>query len=738
TAAIPVQVAALATGVSQAMVLTKIKFATLVVLALGVAIAGAGALRHLEGAAALTAAQPPETAQLPARDTPPRTREAAPPQPPAAKNETNDQILVSGQVLGPDGMPVPGAKVYVSTYTEQNQTDPKVRATSGPDGRFCFPATRTEVDHHEPVVAVAEGYGPDFIELSKLDKAGDLPALRLVKDDVPITGRVLDLENRPVAGATVRVIRVRKMPGEDLAPWIKDHQGQAGDKPEVIFARGRVALTYERLMTSVWGVLGVPRSFPTGADGRFRLSGFGRERLVALVIEGPTIEHRRVQVLTRTGLPKGLPLLTYGAHFDHLAGPAKPIVGTVREKGTGKPLAGVQVLGSVMQGLTVMETLAAQTRTDAHGRYRLLGTPKSERYVVLAKAEACFSPIQIFQDTPGLEPITADLELERGVLLRGRLTDKATRKPVRGLIHYVPRPDNLHLKDYPSFAKLGAWNFASTEKDGSFTLVGVPGPGRLFARALEDQFVRAEPEGLDLIPPAVLAVTPHLHAIVAIDPSEKEPKSLVHDIALDPGRTVTGTVLGPDGQPLDNVFVAGLTAAYSPIYSPSTKPKLPAAAFTAIGLDPQRPRLLVFWHEQKQLAKAVVVRGDEPGPLTVRLEPLASATGRLVDVAGRPQAGAQVQARYSNRQDGTLPGELTGGSFPIALPTALPLSQATTDPDGRFHLQALVPGIHHDFAAKREEESLGNVVENLSLPSGKKDLGDIKVQPKPAKTAKEE
>jgi RNA polymerase sigma factor (sigma-70 family) len=739
TAAVPMQVVALAKGVSQAMLLTQFKFTTLVVLALSVTLAGASAALRRNADAVATAAQPPELSQPPAQDTRPGPKEAAPIPPPAARIETEGQVLVSGQVLGPDGTPVAGAKVYVSSYTEQDHNDPEVRATSGPDGRFRFAATRWEVGVNECVAAVAEGLGPDWIELAKLDAAGSLPPLRLVKDDIPITGRVLDLESRPVAGATVRVLRVRKMPGEDLTPWIKDHPAQAGDKPEEIFARGRVALNYERIMTSVWGVRGTPRSVQTAADGRFRLSGFGRERVVDLVVEGPTIEHRRLQVLTRTGLPQGLALLTYGARFDHLAGPSKPISGTVREKGTGKPLAGVQVRGSVMQGLTITESMAAQTTTDAQGRYRLLGTSKSQRYLVLAKADGYFSAIEILPDTPGLEPITADIELERGVLFRGRLTDKATALPVRGFVHYVPRPGNPHVKDYPSFAKLGAWSFTYSEKDGSFTLVGVPGPGRLFARALEDRFVAARLVGLDSIPPPVLASTPTLHAIVAVDPSEKDPKPLVCDIALDPGRTITGVVHGPDGKPLDGVCAAGLAAAYSPLYSPSPKPKLTTAAFTAVGLDPGRPRLLVFWHEEKNLARAVLVRGDEPGPLTVRLEPPATITGRLLDASGRPEAGSEVQARYSSRPDGALPGELTGEGALIPSPAALPLRQATTGPDGRFRLEGLVAGMKYDLTALKSGEVLGNVVEDLLVSSDDpKDLGDLKAPAKPKKDEREE
>ena len=47
----------------------------------------------------------------------------------------------------------------------------------------------------------AEGYGPAFVDPS----VGDgMKVLRLARDDVPIRGRVIDIQGRPVAGATVR------------------------------------------------------------------------------------------------------------------------------------------------------------------------------------------------------------------------------------------------------------------------------------------------------------------------------------------------------------------------------------------------------------------------------------------------------------------------------------------------------------------------------------------------------
>lgn len=140
---------------------------------------------------------------------------------PVAEREKPELGEVRGRVVGPDGKPFAGAKLYLCLGGTKEKTF-SVRATSGTDGRLAFPFAWSDFekgDSERPLVqvmAVAEGYGCDWdgIEAAK----GEL-TLRLVKD-VPIAGPLVDREGKPVAGAKVRVWAVSRVKDDDLGPYL--------------------------------------------------------------------------------------------------------------------------------------------------------------------------------------------------------------------------------------------------------------------------------------------------------------------------------------------------------------------------------------------------------------------------------------------------------------------------------------------------------------------------------------
>ena len=47
-----------------------------------------------------------------------------------------------------------------------------------------------------------------------------------------------------------------------------------------------------------------------------------------------------------------------------------------------------------------------------------------------------------------------------------------------------------------------------------------------------------------------------------------------------------------------------------------------------------------------------MARGDENGPLTVRLQPAGTVTGRLIDDDGQPRRGVRIDVNYGKGQFG--------------------------------------------------------------------------------------
>jgi RNA polymerase sigma factor (sigma-70 family) len=732
-AVIPSRVAALAAGVTRTMFLTKTKIA---IAALGAAClfaAGVSALQALaagglQGAPAAQAESPPSDKPAPQKGT------------------DEGSLAFSGRVLDPGGKPVPGAKLYVLYGGPRPVAVP---AASDAEGRFHFQIARTDFVRSENpapwenarVVAVARGYGlglakfrghefhPAKFRIGQPPPHTDL-AVQLARDDAPLSGRVLDLQGKPVGGVAVRVRDIHAPFDDDLAAFARALK----DKKEL----------YPPLTEHTFGVEGGTLFAPvrSGADGRFTIKGIGRERLVGLRIEGPAIVTRDVYAMTRPGettqapgyrryLPNTDLLTLYSNGFDFVAAPSKVIVGVVRDKDTGKPIPGAVVTSyrrsdSHISGRTDLRAVA-----DGQGRYRLVGMPKGAGNVIRAgppKSEPYLMAVQEVADTPGFEPVPADFALRRGVWITGRVLDKATGAPLPAQVEYVVFEDNPHRKDVPDLAV--DHYLATNAADGTFRTVGLPGRGLLAARAWGDRHRLAV--GADKIKGLEdnghFRTYPHMlfaqgyHLLVELNPAD-DAKEVTCDMLLDPGRTLKGRVLGPDGKPLGGVRVSGLRTynghghwEYEPLRT---------AEFVVTGLDRGQVRLLQFIHSEKKLAGSLVVKGEEKGPVTVQLVAAGALTGRLVTPDGEPATGGQLVALSSpiDQPDPARENPTVGSLRADIVPHK----------DGKFRIEGVIPGLSYylGYTKGMYLHRLGGAAgDKVTIKPGEdKDLGDVVVKP---------
>jgi RNA polymerase sigma factor (sigma-70 family) len=699
---IPSHVAALAAGVTRAMFLTKTKIATALLLVASLLVAGA---------AALARPAPAESEKSEGATEKPKPA-AAKESPKPTERDDKGAIVYGGRVLGPDGKSVAGAKLYLTlSWSYIKRPAPSaVHATTGPDGRFRFTVPKARYGEYMTViVAVAPGYGPAWVEVQP-KAAKDKLELRLVKDDVPVNGRVVDLQGRPVPSVTVRVLELLASAKEDLGPWV----AAARAKKEGSYDLERQYLPRQLRSQEIPAL---PKAATTDADGRFRLTGIGRERMATLQIEGPTIATRQVRALTRvgetievpewkrTGGPERPTMMTYyAATFTHAAAPTKPVVGVIRDRDTNKPLAGFTVQSYKLANNPMHGIDFIRTKTDARGRYRLTGMPKGKdnKILVIPPDDQPYVTVHaVVPDTAALEPVTVDFALKRGVWIEGKISNKETGKAVGrwAQLSYFSMDDNPNLRDYPGFehAHFGSDpSLYRVKEDGSYRIVGLPGPG-LLAVQYGDLYLlaseRDDAEGskelfLGTAPFAVAAIS--YNALTPVNPP-RGADSFKRDVTLAPGLTFKGTVLGPDGKPLSGALGFGLSG-----WGGWNRYQIKDSEFTVRAFNPHRPRDILFTHPEKGLVGVARPPKEKGASVTVRMQPGATITGRLVDADGQPRAGVELHLTFRPKES-----KLSHQYF---------TKQIQSDKEGHFRIAPLLPGYEFSLSDNKGYLHLGGAL----------------------------
>jgi RNA polymerase sigma factor (sigma-70 family) len=666
----------------------------------------------------------PVGAQTPPADRPAPKETDRPPDPLAPA-----MVEVSGRVVDPDGKPVPGARV---TYQQERIHDdsrqmlpPPSSGETDRDGRFRFKAAmfeRPSTSGQEPIgmlSATAPGFAP-------AGTGAGLPAsladrtLKLARDDVPLENRFVDLEGQPIAGVKVTCVAVIATPDNDLKPWLKElGGGKAG--PEA--SNPGMMLPAE--------ILGLSSlSATSDKDGRIKLSGIGRGRIAGVRIDAPAVATRLVWLMTDDHATVAVPQHkdtfsifadqpVHGSKSDVVCGPGTPVEGVVKDQETGKPIAGGRIVSTIPYRHGI-DPFRVETTTDGQGRYRLLGRPAQTPYRVTVLPPKGEPYLTTSEYPPRVEPgMTAQLDfaVKRGVFVSGRVTDAATGNPLRAVVTYNAYADNPNLKDVAR-----AWRSTTVSAaDGTYTLVGLPGRGIVAATIDEMRRGRcvhgagvdkvpgfeAKKQGFPTVPETVF---PNMvNSLVAVE--AKADGQTTANVQITTGRTVTGTIVDPDGKPVSGANIQGPVGANLFVYG------LPSARFSIPAVDPDRPRPYFFIHLEKNLAAAVILKGDEPETFTVKLKPAGTASGRLFNEDGEPLANASISVRIEPGQLG-----LTMGWSGFL--------NARTDKDGNFRIPGLIPGVRFSARVMRDYRLAEKVFDERTFESGQVvELGEVRVKP---------
>jgi RNA polymerase sigma factor (sigma-70 family) len=722
-------VAALADGVSTILSLGKAKLAAVFLLTASV-LSGAGLWAYRNPIA--HAGAPPTRAADPPADKASDKPKAAPP-----KHETAKTVEIQGRVLAPDGKPKAGAKLLL--LSEKGKIT--ALGTSAADGRFTIAVRKEAKDGH--LVAQADGTGIDFLDLPRGDPKKPME-FRLVKDRV-IRGQIVTTEGKRAAGVRLAVSNVGVYADNSmdsfLTAWKKRHfmSGLPGGVKHIWSGA-------DTLFTAV-----------TDAEGRFVLRGLGDERLVSLRLSGGGIAEDELWIVNRSGfdpkpynqatidnIPKGQEHLSsrwllYGPEPSVVAESEKIIRGTVKDADTDKGRPGVLVRLTRREGGDLLRVMP-EARTDAQGRYEIRGVRKTKRYMLEVSGDttAGYVPCQVWAaDTAGYEPIRTDIAVKKGVIITGKMLDGATGKPVRGHAMAAVLNNNPFVKDYPAFNSSAWFPMQPTGADGFFRVVAIPGPVLLMGGP-NDFMTQCKfkppapdpkyPQYFDTRIPNFVSYYNHDGGISPIQGNfgkvleiKPDAKIVEQDIRLERAAVLPVQIQDGDGKPLPGAWVAGSSPCD---WYPAMQCK--EADCSAYQIEPEKPRLLVFFHPARKLAGAVTLKGDEKAPVIVKLGQAGAIVGRLLDANGKPLASVVVDPRYRQRTTSEIHNVVHHAK------------QIVTDANGAFALDDLVPEQKFELSFRHGKQKFERATKPadaaIQVKSGeRRDLGAIKLQQVPEK-----
>ena len=594
--------------------------------------------------------------------------------------QENSSLRFRGKVVDPAGQPAADAQLFLVFYVPEptGLLEPtwKSIATTDAKGEFDFTVDKT-LEHYKTfkvgsLVATKAGFGlcwrpSQIFETSgeqlaeiknKIDTQTDFEKayfqqildqegkpLKLSKDDHPISGKILDIEGQPVKNAKVTLLEISTSANNDLADWRK-----AAAEPKADFYTARRKLT--RFMNGPQ-VRSLVSQVKTNTGGQFTMSGIGNGRIARLLVEGPGIASEKVYARTELGedveLLRGRRSPDLGSHtyhdceFTYLAGPSAAITGSVIDKETKKPLAGVTVKSQSRHGEAIngwgQDFVRAITNQD--GKFALNGMPigKDNRIAIMAPdGEAPFLSASRRASTSSPdEPVSIDAELVRGVWVSGRATNKQTGKGLPGELHYHASPENPNAKDE---SWVDERDRMRPDKDGNFKFVALPGKGYVtfmaddhtqyprskFILKLDGSKQKYTNDDLKGMPINLLPA--NSHAIVEINPTSD---SYEVNFELDSGSSLAGRVVGPDGKPVKDFYYTGRMISMQNLWDQSE-----SGALELVDYDEKEGRTVFVVSSDMKLAGSVSLTGKQESEVSIKLQPAGSVKGRLVDEDGKP------------------------------------------------------------------------------------------------------
>ena len=289
---------------------------------------------------------------------------------------------------------------------------------------------------------------------------------------MPIHGRLLDHDGRPLAGARVRLNSLK-------VPWKHDLDAHLEKFKRSL--HNVWMFDDDRSLDRPWLLPGVVREVVTDRDGRFQISGLGRERLADLLVTAPSVVDTSLTVMMRdapdvvierdaTGYPKQAVL---GAGFSLQLKKGRTFSGVVRDSDTHQPIPGIWV-GMQSDSLSALIDGEYPRSTDQDGRFTITGQEFYPGWSEITAVPRPGQPYLVTKVKPdGIHETV--IECPRGIPFRLKVIDEKGR-PVDAEVSYEdvqPNPYAARFRFYD-----GRWPIDRARRGVRASTKGSPFPAR--------------------------------------------------------------------------------------------------------------------------------------------------------------------------------------------------------------------------------------------------------------------
>jgi hypothetical protein len=420
------------------------------------------------------------------------------------------------------------------------------------------------------------------------------------------------------------------------------------------------------------------------------------------------------------------------------------ITGRVTYADTGKPVPHARVTLNGIGYRNGVRVPPTTTVADAEGRFRV-NSPSNLPAILIADpadGQPYLRTTKCVVWPKGAITHSIDIALPRGVMMRGKVTEKGSGRPISAaIVMYRPHRTANDRSSPPTSRPV------ETRADGSFEVAIFPRPGYLTVQAPTEDYVLNELDDGLIFNGQPGSWRVYTHAFVACDPKPDGDRKEVANVkaVLQPGVTVKGQVVGPDGEPVVDAWMLSRIHLSRPLHRQWRGEYHGTARngrFELHGLDADSEVPVSLFEPKRKLGATVRISGKQAGgePIVVKLKPCATATARLVGPGGKPLAGYQHPSLISmvvtagefngvkSQKDRTTLADqdtLTG------IDTINYAKAPAADGQGRIVFPALIPGATYrisDQSTRRTPIGPPLRKEFTVKPGESLDLGDILIE----------